>query len=69
MSEITVLLLYINILLLYYRHDKETEEKAQRAIDTFFQNNLVAPSPAPGSYVKATPGTGIVNILCQLHCY
>ena len=56
-------------MLLYYRHDKETEEKAQRAIDTFFQNNLVAPSPAPGSYVKATPGTGIVNILCQLHCY
>ena len=42
----------------HHGHDKETEEKAQRAIDTFFQNNLVAPSPAPGSYVKATPGTG-----------
>ncbi|XP_052066688.1 protein aurora borealis-like [Mytilus californianus] len=40
----------------HHGHDRETEEKAQRAIDTFFSNNLVAPSPATG--LKATPNPG-----------
>ena len=28
-----------------YRPDRETEERAQRAIEQFFANNLIAPSP------------------------
>ena len=28
-----------------YRLDRETEERAQRAIDQYFANNLIAPSP------------------------
>ncbi|XP_063400474.1 protein aurora borealis-like [Mytilus trossulus] len=40
----------------HHGHDRETEEKAQRAIDTFFSNNLVVPSPATG--LKAAPSSG-----------
>ena len=29
----------------FCRPDKEVEERAQKAIDNFFSNNLIAPSP------------------------
>ena len=35
----------INKNMQFCRPDKEVEERAQKAIDNFFSNNLIAPSP------------------------
>ena len=49
--------------------DEEAEQRAQRAIDYYFQHHMVAPSPwsenPPPHILPVTPAYGQGNYVCQ----